>query len=300
MGPTASGKSALALRLAKQHRGLIINADSMQIYRELPILTAQPTIDQLAECTHVLYGKLNANEICSAGLYLKLVNYEIAQAFSQQLTPIIVGGTGLYLKSLIEGIAEIPEIDQNIKLDVEAEYKDIGIKELYLKLQQLDEPVAKRLNPSDIQRIIRAYLVIKQTGKSISYWQQQPKQIFYDKRQFVLISLCPERQQLYLNCDERFIAMLNLDVLTEVANFIKTCPDKNWPLVKALGVAPLKDFLEKKISLEQAICLSQQQTRNYAKRQLTWFRHQMKDAHCLKYSNLTEIYDQAEDLCKGL
>ncbi|MEM7617345.1 MAG: tRNA (adenosine(37)-N6)-dimethylallyltransferase MiaA [Pseudomonadota bacterium] len=283
-GATASGKSALALEMAKKQESVIINADSMQIYKEIPIITAQPTQEQQNAATHKLYGIIslfgngqnniydNKQESFSVAKWLDLVKEIIDESLNKNITPIIVGGTAMYLNSLIYGITPMPDIETNIRAQVRNYAHENGNEILYNKLIKHDPNIAKNININDTQRIIRSYEILEQTGQSILYWQEQPKRILYPHDSFELHFLNPDREIIYQRCNERFIEMIKNNVIEEVNNIYLQSKQYNITLPKAVGIKEIILYLEEKISLEEAIKLSQTATRQYAKRQLTWFR----------------------------
>jgi len=271
-GPTASGKSALALSIAQEKDAVIINADALQIYSAVPILTAQPSAADKAQVPHRLYGVLEADQQCSVGRWLGLAREAIDATLTKGRTPIIVGGTGLYLKSLIKGIPAIPAIDETVRQEARLLHSSMGGVAFHQLLTVRDPVMAARLHPSDSQRLMRAYEVIVQTGRSLAMWQQDPVERFYDARQFQCQLLLPPRERLYDQCNKRFLLMLEQGALDEVkalAGF-----DASAPALKAIGVKELRAVLEEKITMEEAIIAAQTATRHYAKRQVTWFRHQ--------------------------
>jgi tRNA dimethylallyltransferase len=295
-GPTASGKSALSLMLAGKFNGVIINADSMQIYKEIPIITAQPTNLEQQLVEHQLYGLLTATDLCSAGLYIRLAKEKITKAWDSGKVPILVGGTGLYIKSLIYGIAKVPDIEDALRYEVRALYEEIGAEEFYQLLTNADPVAAAKLNRLDKQRVIRAYEVIKQTNVSINTWQQKLEPSGFDKEQFIQIGLLPARDKLYQQCNDRFLTMVENGLLAEIKALNELTMDNNLPVRKAHGVPEITAYLNGEITLEAAIKKSQQITRNYAKRQFTWLKHQMPDMVKLQYEDIDHAYKQAEQI----
>lgn len=278
-GPTASGKTARAIALARETGGVIINADSMQVYDALPTLTAQPTAEEQAQAPHRLFSVLAPEETCSAQIWREMALQEIHKAARDGLVPIIAGGTGLYLKALIEGFSPIPEIAPDIREEGTALQKELGNPAFHGHLATFDPVMAARLNPNDTQRLIRAWEVHKGTGKSLSYWQEQPPTGAPEGLDFEIEIVMPERPQLYERCDRRFDLMIEKGILDEVAALdekIKTghVPE-NASITNALGFKPLRAYLEKAIPLDEAAAQSKQDTRNYAKRQMTWIRNQL-------------------------
>jgi tRNA dimethylallyltransferase len=292
-GPTASGKSSLGAKLAQKYNGVVINADSMQIYRQIPIITAQP-VAELILAPHLLYGVCDVREIFSVGKYIKLAKATISQVISQGKIPMLVGGTGLYLKSLIYGMADITDIDENLRQEVRSLYQEIGAIAFYQRLVQKDPLAAKVLNINDKQRVIRAYEVFLQTGKSqVSWWKENALSSCYNCLQ---IGLIPERNQLYTHINQRFLAMIEHNVLKEVAQFNALTMDECLPARKAHGVPELSCYLQGEISLDEAISKAQQVTRNYAKRQITWLRHQMPQMIKFQYQEIAEISNSCDEL----
>ena len=281
-GPTASGKSALALRLAEALAPMggaaIVNADSMQVYRELPILTARPGVADLARAPHHLYGFRAVDEPCSAGEWAALAAKTINEICARGQLPILVGGTGLYFRALTEGIAPIPEIDPDIRAAARHEMAQIGPEAFHAKLAGVDAEMASRLRPSDPQRLLRAWEVLQSTGISLAQWQEKPTPPLFSG-QVLHVALMPEREELYARCDERFESMLVAGVLREVAAFEEMAQakklDPDLPLFRAVGLAPLRGLLYGALEPDEALLQAQTATRQYAKRQLTWIRNQM-------------------------
>lgn len=281
-GPTASGKSALALRLAEglASRGgaAIVNADSMQIYRELPILTARPSAAELARAPHHLYGFRAADEPCSAGEWAVLAAACMQEICAQGRLPILVGGTGLYFRALTEGIAPIPEIDPEIRAAARQEMAEIGSQAFHARLAGVDAEMARRLRPSDPQRLLRAWEVLKSTGISLAEWQEKPATPLFSG-QMLHLALMPQRQELYTRCDERLEGMLLAGVMREIAAFEEQAQaralDPALPLFRAVGLAPLRALLYGRLGPDEALSQAKTATRQYAKRQLTWIRNQM-------------------------
>jgi len=272
-GPTAGGKSGLALELAEAFGGVVINADSMQVYRELEILTARPGATALARAPHRLYGTLSGGEPCSAGRWRALALTEIAAAHRAGKPALVVGGTGLYLRALIEGLAEVPEVPAALREAAEARYRELGGPGLHGELAARDPAMAARLRPSDRQRLIRAWEVLEATGRSLAAWQADsaPKGTGY---RFLRLVRLPPRDQLYAACDARFLDMIERGALREVGDLYELGLDPKLPVMRALGVRELGRYLDDALSLDEAIVRAQQATRNYAKRQMTWLRTQ--------------------------
>jgi tRNA dimethylallyltransferase len=278
-GATASGKSALALDLAADIGGTVINADSMQIYRDLPILTAQPDAASMAAVPHRLYGILPLDDPATAARWAELAAEEIKAAWAKGRTPFLVGGTGLYLRALLEGFAPIPDIDPSYRAEAQGLLEQLGAEGLHARLQENDPETAAKLRPSDSQRLMRAWEVLTATGKPLAWWQKQPSTppLAVEALSFVT---APARDQLYAACDDRLITMVAKGALEEVAAVRRAYPDADQEQAgfKALGFRELAGHLDGAWSLEEAVAAAQQTTRNYAKRQGTWFRRQLPGA----------------------
>ncbi len=278
-GPTAGGKSAFALGLAKKLNGVVINCDSMQIYDGLHVLTAQPTEQDKREVPHVLYGILQPAEPCSAGIWQALATHEIKTAIENGQTPIICGGNGMYIKTLMEGLSPIPETPPEIRERANARQEEIGTAAMHEELKKRDPESAARFHPEHTARIVRAWEVFEATGKKLSDWQKESKNAPPENWNFEIHKIIPEREELYRRCDMRFNRMLDNGALEEVEDFSARLDSGEIPanplLAKALGFAHLRAFLAGKISREQATTLAQTETRQYAKRQVTWFKNQL-------------------------
>ncbi|WP_294120958.1 tRNA (adenosine(37)-N6)-dimethylallyltransferase MiaA [Sphingomonas sp.] len=269
-GPTASGKSGLALRLAEATGGAIVNADSAQVYRDLPILSAAPSAEEKQRAEHRLYGVLDGAKSCSAADWAAMAKAEIAKLHGEQRLPILVGGTGLYLRTLLDGIAPVPEIDPEIR----AKVRGNGVSENLAELTLLDPVAAISLNPGDTTRIARALEVVKSTGRTLAEWQKQSEGGIGDDVELKSIILLPPRPWLYERCDQRFADMVEQGALGEVEALLARNLDSDLPVMRAIGVTELATHIRGEWSLEQAIVAGQQATRRYAKRQYTWFAHQ--------------------------
>lgn len=278
-GPTASGKSSAAMALAAENNGLIINCDLLQIYDALPILTAQPSADDKANIPHALYASRHPNEVCSAGNWREDVMPIITQAFENGQTPIICGGTGLYIKALMEGLSPIPDIPDEDRQRVVAQYDALGGDAFYEELERRDPIMAARLHPNHKARLIRAMEVIESTGKSLAEWQNIPPDGPPSDWNFIVQKIMPERETLYHNCNARFENMIENGALDEVKSLQIDIKENrvhaNAPITKALGFKDLSRYLDGNLDLSEAITLSQGATRRYAKRQVTWFRNQI-------------------------
>jgi tRNA dimethylallyltransferase len=269
-GPTASGKSELALRLAEATGGVIINADSGQIYRDLPILSAAPSEEDRSRAEHLLYGVLDGAKPCSAADWAEMAQAEIGRLHGEERLPVLVGGTGLYLRTLLDGIAPIPQIDPAIRTAVRAAV----VAHNRAELEMLDSAAAARLNPGDTTRIARALEVVKSTGRPLAEWQQQREGGIGDTVELKPLVLLPPRPWLYERCDRRFALMVEQGALAEVEALLARKLDPDLPVMRAIGVPELGAHLRGELTLEDAIAAGQQATRRYAKRQYTWFTHQ--------------------------
>lgn len=274
-GPTASGKSSLAVDAAEEFGGVVINGDSMQVYRDLRILTARPGAADEARVAHRLFGVLDAAEACSVGRWLDMATDEIAAAHGAAKLPIVVGGTGLYLKALLGGLAPIPAVEATIRAESEELYRRLGGEAFREALAELDPGAASRLPAGDRQRLVRAYEVVKATGRSLADWQGDAPAAAAVDAAFGVVILAPPREALYGAIDARFRAMVNGGALDEAAALAARGLDPGLPAMKAVGVRDLIDHLNGAPTLEVAIAAGQRATRNYAKRQTTWLRHQM-------------------------
>ncbi|HUE78736.1 MAG TPA: tRNA (adenosine(37)-N6)-dimethylallyltransferase MiaA [Sphingomicrobium sp.] len=269
-GPTASGKSALALALAERSGGVIVNADSAQLYRDLQVLSAAPTASDLKRAEHRLYSVLDGAEPCSAADWAAMARRELGDIHGAGKLPILVGGTGLYLRALLEGIAPIPPIDPAIRREVRA--ADVASNRK--RLAKLDPDTAARLDPADSSRIARALEVVRSTGRTIGNWQQQREGGIGGAIALKPLILLPPRDWLYLHCDERFARMIDDGAIAEVEALLKRQLDPRLPVMRAIGVREIAAYLSGSSDHGQAIAKGQQATRNYAKRQYTWFAHQ--------------------------
>jgi tRNA dimethylallyltransferase len=274
-GATASGKSALAVALAEKLNGCIINADSMQVYDTLNVLTARPPREDLRRAPHCLYGHVPIAVSYSVGQWQAAALAEIEAAQARGQRPIIVGGTGLYFKSLTEGLSDIPDIPAAVRADLHARLARDGLARLYEELQKVDAALAERLPPTDKQRILRGLEVFEASNVPLSEWQAQGQTAPLAAYQGVL--LMPDRQWLYARCNERFETMLETGALAEVERLWALNLPPDATALKALGVADLLALLQGEIDRDTAIAQAQQATRRYAKRQMTWFRNQMSD-----------------------
>lgn len=278
-GPTASGKSGLALEISESLSGSIVNADSMQVYADLRILTARPSPADEARVPHLLYGYRDASDMASAADWARDARAAITAIREAGRRPIVVGGTGLYLRALMEGIAAIPAVAPEIRAAARARYDEIGAEAFHRELAARDPETAARLHVGDSQRVLRAWEVHAGTGRPLSAWHRDP--VTPPDLDFRLIVLTPPREDLYASCERRFDEMLATGALDEVRALAGRAEreglDSALPVFKALGYRALAAYLRGELSLEEARGTSAQQTRNYAKRQMTWLRHQLPD-----------------------
>lgn len=278
-GPTASGKSARALALARELSGVVINADSMQLYDGLPMLTAQPPAQDMEAVPHRLYGALDVYAQTNAVLWRDMAIAEIRAAIDGGQVPVVVGGTGFYLKALMEGLSPIPEIPPEVRILAEDLLDRVGMEEFFEIIKEHDSEFAAKADPQNRQRLVRAFEVIQHTGKKMSYWQSLPLEGTPDDLEFQVEIIMPEREVLYERCNVRFDLMVAQGVVDEVADFDERIEagkiPPECPLTHALGFQPLQAYLRGEMDLETAIVLAKNETRHYAKRQATWFRHQM-------------------------
>jgi tRNA dimethylallyltransferase len=274
-GPTASGKSALAVALAEKIGGVVINADSMQVYRDLKIITARPLPEEEARAPHRLYGHVDAAENFSVGRWLIDARAALTEAEEGGQVPIFVGGTGLYFKALTMGLSAIPPIPPDIRAAVRARLEGEGPQALHAELARRDPVSAARLMPGDRTRTARALEVLEATGRPLADWQLAGMPPILDPERATKIFLVPDRAELYRRIDARFDAMLTAGALDEVAALAGRGLDPLLPAMKAHGVPWLRRHLAGELSLAEAAAEGKKDTRHYAKRQATWFRHQM-------------------------
>jgi tRNA dimethylallyltransferase len=276
-GPTASGKSALALQLAQATGGVVVNTDSMQVYRDLRVLTARPTPAEEEAVEHRLYGHVDASLNYSAGAWVTDAARVLEELRPQGRLPIFVGGTGLYFKALTRGLSAVPAIPPEIRDEVRARLERDGVEALHAELARLDPVSAERLKPRDRTRVARALEVVEATGRSINDWHRDGLPPLLPPGSFRALFLSPEREELYARIDARFEAMLKAGALEEVAALADRNLDPLLPAMKAHGVPALIRHLNGEITREAAAEIGRADTRHYAKRQFTWFRHQLPE-----------------------
>ncbi|MEM6602480.1 MAG: tRNA (adenosine(37)-N6)-dimethylallyltransferase MiaA [Pseudomonadota bacterium] len=267
-GPTASGKSELAVKIAQKSKAVIINADSCQIYHDARILTARPSQMEMSQVPHLLYGFLPLSSEYSTYDWCQDVIAEIQDAHAKNLSAVIVGGTGLYIHTLINGIAEIPAIDPDIRNQI----RSMPTSEIYSHLQQEDPVSAQKFHPNDTQRLARALEVIRSTGHPLTYWHENNRKFLPDHISPKLYAIMPERDLLYKRINERFDNMIKKGAIDEAKNIIQSGAGTIKHAKKIVGLSELIDFHFGKLSLEDAISEGKKASRRYAKRQLTWMR----------------------------
>tara|TARA_B100000029_G_scaffold281715_1_gene275758 strand:+ start:1677 stop:2600 length:924 start_codon:yes stop_codon:yes gene_type:complete len=291
-GPTASGKSKLAIKLARYYNSEIINADSMQVYKEISILTSRPSIKDTKIARHHLYGFVSVKKNFSTGLWLKAVIKKIKKQWKKNKTPIVVGGTGLYFKALTEGMVKIPDIPKKLRSKTRMLHKRIGQKKFYTQLVKIDPLAKKFILATDSQRSIRAYEIKKFTNKSLFSLIKKTKPNFncniYRK---IFINI--PRDVLHKKIEERVEKMFNNNVLLEVKKFYKMKIKNELPPNKIIGIREIRDYLKGKIALDRAKELIRQKTRQYAKRQFTWARGHMKSWEMIYSSNINDLFKKS-------
>ena len=274
-GPTTSGKTQLAIDLAKKHKGIVINADSQQVYKGLPILSCQPNKGDYKNVSHKLFNFLDVYKNFSVQEWFLLVEKEIINAKRKKKIPIIVGGTGMYLKALLEGLIVLPNIPKSIREKGRILMKNLGSKEFYKKLKTKNYNCVSGIDQNDQTRLLRSWEIYQVSKKSIYELRKENKRKKINSLFFFKILILPSRKNVYLNCIKRWKKILKLGAVNEVKEIIKKEKDLNKKaFLKTIGFAELRDYLRKKISLEDATNISVRATKNYAKRQYTWFKHQ--------------------------
>ena len=273
-GPTASGKSALALEIAREFPLVIINADAMQSYRDLRVITARPSPEEEAQAPHALYGTLDAAEHGHVANWIARVKPAVAEALEKNRIPMLVGGTGMYIQALAEGIHEVPPIPDEVRDACHA----MSQEERLAKLQEKDPEAAAKLKAGDTQRIFRALEVVEATGKTLAEWQKGEKTKPIPEADCQIFTLLPERETLYAKINARFETMMHDGACEEVEALMHRNLPATLPIMRAHGVPELMAMLRSDMAREDAIAKSQQNTRNYAKRQLTWARNQFATA----------------------
>ena len=284
-GPTATGKSSLAIKLAEKIDGEIINADSIQLYRDLFILTARPDIGK-EKIKHHCYGFLDGDINWSVGKWIHEINEILKEVIKRKKVPIVVGGTGLYFKAVTDGLSPIPDIDKSIRLKIENELEKNGLEKLQKRLFLIDPKASKKINPNDRQRIMRALEVYEGTNKKISdFWLMNREKIINYKS--INFKIDADREWIYKNCDLRVDYMFENGVIEEVRRLLNKNYSKNSPIMKAIGVDEITSFLNNDITFDRALDLIKFKTHQYAKRQITWINNQMISWNSIntQYSN---------------
>jgi tRNA dimethylallyltransferase len=296
-GPTASGKTALAGDAAATFGGAVVNADSMQIYRGMTVLTDAPDAAARTRVPHYLFGALDPAEPCSAGRWRGMALAAIREAHEAGRVPFVVGGTGLYLRALMRGIAPVPPVPPEIRERLRARSAAEPVEALHAELHRRDPAAAARISAGDLQRTLRALEVLEATGRSLIEWQRAAGPAETEGLRFLVLLLMPPREQVYAAIDARFETMIARGAVDEVAALVARGLDPALPAMKALGVPALRRHLAGEIGRDEAVRAAQQATRRYAKRQMTWFRHQIvadyviesKYSECIKEEIFSKI-----------
>ncbi len=276
-GPTGSGKSALALRIARDHDGEIVNADSMQVYRDLRIVTARPSEEEEVGAPHHLFGVVDAAETWSVGRWLAAATHVLKDIAARGRPAIVVGGTGLYFRALFHGLADIPTIPSEARAESQAMLEQLGEAAFRERLAEVDALAASRIAAGDRQRLTRAWEVFAATGKSLSAWQAETTPPAPTQLPWTRVVIDTDRQRLNDRLDARLRGMIEAGALAETARLVARRLPSSAPIMKALGVIPFAAHLRGELSLDDAVATAQRDTRRYAKRQSTWFRHQAAD-----------------------
>jgi tRNA dimethylallyltransferase len=278
--------------LARDTGGVIVNADSMQVYRELRVLSARPSPEDEAAAQHRLYGIVSVKDAFSVAKWLDQVSRVLNELRSSGQLAIVVGGTGLYFSALERGLSPIPDIDADVRREARARHVVLGNDAFYAELAARDPRTAKQLRPSDAQRVIRAFEVLEQTGQGLAEWQEIKGEPVIDPSKSLRVAILPKRAELYRRCDVRFDVMMAAGALEEARAVEVMQLDASLPATRALGLRQLSRYLKGEVALEDAVDDAKRETRRFAKRQVTWFRHQMKD--------WTMVEDVAEDRLRSL
>ena len=298
MGPTASGKSALGLVIAKALDGVILNADAMQCYRDIQIVTARPHQEEMQGIEHRLYGLWQAHEHGNAALWAEQAAKEIRAVWQAGKLPILLGGTGMYIRTLMDGISPIPPVPEEVKQRVE-QWMQQGSEKAYGRLKLRDAATAEKLAPNDSQRIQRALEVVEATDTPLSVWQKEAGEPFMPEAEYHLYYCDIARETLYERINARFEQMVEKGAIDEVQMLQRQALSDGLPVMRAIGVAELMAYLRDELSLQEAVALAQQNSRRYAKRQLTWIRNQLPEALPVPYA-LAENVDECGEWLKSL
>ncbi|HAL08011.1 MAG TPA: tRNA (adenosine(37)-N6)-dimethylallyltransferase MiaA [Brevundimonas sp.] len=275
-GPTASGKSRLAMQRARETGAVVINADSQQLYADLRVLSARPSVEDEAEIPHRLYGVADAADAWSVGRWSRAVMNLLAELAAEGRAALLVGGTGLYFNALTKGLADIPPVPADIRDAVQAEFDAEGEAVFRRRLAEVDPAAEAAIFPADRQRLVRALSVHRASGRALSDWKADTRPLLAPHSYDALV-VEPSRERLYASCDARVDMMMAQGALDEVRAIVGRDLAPDLPAMKAVGVRELADHLEGELSLDDAVAAVKQSTRNYAKRQLTWFRNQQRD-----------------------
>ncbi len=275
-GPTASGKSSLAIDLAKNVNGVVINCDAMQIYKDIPIIAATPSINDKKMVEHRLYEIYDCSKRGNVVEWLDLCVREIKDLWKNNMVPIVVGGTGMYIDALINGVTPIPEVDECVRQEVQSLFKEKGLGFLYNYLTSIDAEMAQRLSENDKTRITRAVEIYKATGKKLSDWYKVPMIKKIPEAKFLVVKIVPDLDDIEKRCKIRLDKMVNeLGVLKEIELLVRKNLSADLPAMKALGVPELRKFVDGELSLNEALDLAKLHTRQYAKRQRTWLKNKL-------------------------
>ncbi len=283
-GPTASGKTQFAHLLAKKNNGEVVNADSMQLYKSLPIITSSPSLELKNELPYHLYNFLDINSEYCVAKYSQMAAEKIKEISTRKKLPILVGGSGMYINSLIKGFSYIPDIEPEVRAQVRRLQQSLDSNEFFELLKKTDPVIVNVLNAQDSQRVARAYEVFLQTGKSILYYQKSNTKLL-EGFSFRIILLLPNRQFLYSMCNNRLEQMFKNGAVEEVKSLLNEKCNINALAMKSLGVKEIISYLENRISKDEAMELAKTRTRQYAKRQITWFKNQLQEKDIIEFSN---------------
>ena len=275
-GPTASGKSALAIEAARALNGVVINCDSMQIYKDIPIIAATPNAEEKEQVEHRLFELYDVTKRGNVVEWLDLCAAEIRKLWKEGRLPVVVGGTGMYIDALINGITPIPEVEPAVRANLRERLQSEGLIRLYIELKEKDPEIAAKLSPNDKTRIVRALEIINSTGKKVSEWYQEPLIKKLPEAEFTVVKIVPEIAVIEQRCRERLDKMVELGALKEIAELLQRGVDETLPAMKALGVPELSLAVKGEMLLAQALELAKLHTRQYAKRQRTWIRNKLQ------------------------
>ena len=287
-GPTGSGKSALAVTLAQQFDGIIVNADSMQVYRELEILSSRPNEKDMRSAPHRLYGVMSMHQVCAVAVWRSMALGIIDTCQKAGKLPILCGGTGMYVRFLLDELSRIPDIPVAIRSVTRKTLEEVGNKEFKRLLVERDPISGRRIATGDSQRLARAWEVLEATGFSITYWHKKKRKT-NSENGFYSVLLMPERRKLYSNCDTRFLEFIDKGAIDEAKRIQELDLLPGLPAFKALGLSELIQYLDGEIGLSSAIELAQRATRRYAKRQVTWFRNQLHEDYLMETQDNDEV-----------